>query len=77
MRAHELPIARLAGVTETPAGTGPCVLVFHLETEHGDRIELSLGDILQALAFAERAGSMQPLPVDWWARGRHADGCGI
>lgn len=73
--APGLPLARLVGVTEYPGEQTQCSLVFHLETEAGQRLDLTHANIMQALRFAQDSGVMPALPEDWWARdgGRH--GC--
>ncbi|CAG0950580.1 hypothetical protein ANRL3_00208 [Anaerolineae bacterium] len=38
-----IPIARLAGVIETPGEPAACSLVFELETESGRKVTLSYG----------------------------------
>jgi hypothetical protein len=60
-QAKELPIARLAGVIETPGEHAACSLVFELETGDGRSVRLTYDLLMQALRFAQEEAVMPPL----------------
>lgn len=76
-QAKKLPIARLAGVIETPGEHAACSLVFELETEGGQSVRLTYDLLMQALRFAQEEAVMPPLSEHWWARAGRGDGCAI
>ena len=76
-QAKKLPIARLAGVIETPGEHAACSLVFELETEGGRTVRLTYGLLMQALRFAQEEAVMPPLSEHWWARTGRGDGCAL
>jgi hypothetical protein len=51
--SSNLPMARLAGVIETPGEHAACSLVFELETEGGGTVRMTYGQIMEALRFAQ------------------------
>lgn len=63
-----LPIALLAGVIENPGEYTPCSLVFVLETEQGQTINLNYELLMQTLRFAQDQGVIPELSVQWWAQ---------
>lgn len=71
----DIPIARLIGVTEHPGEQTQCSLVFHLETDGGERLDLTHANVMQALRFAQECGAIPKLPEDWWARDGGTNGC--
>jgi hypothetical protein len=73
--ASNLPIARLAGVIETPGEHAACSLVFELETEYGGTVRMTYGQIMEALRFAQEQAIMPALSAHWWARTGRTDGC--
>lgn len=76
-RATSLPIARLAGVIETPGEHAACSLVFELAMEDGRAVSLTYGLLMQALRFAQDEAIMPPLSEHWWARTGRSDGCAL
>jgi hypothetical protein len=69
------PMARLAGVIETPGEHAACSLVFELETEGGGTVRMTYGQIMEALRFAQEQAIMPALSEHWWARTGRTDGC--
>lgn len=70
-----IPIARLAGVIETPGEPAACSLLFELETESGRKVTLTYGLVMEALRFAQDQAVMPSLSEHWWARTGRRDGC--
>jgi hypothetical protein len=73
--SSNLPMARLAGVIETPGEHAACSLVFELETEGGGTVRMTYGQIMEALRFAQEQAIMPALSEHWWARTGRTDGC--
>lgn len=71
----ELPVARLVGVIENGGEHGACSLVFVLETEKGQTMNLTYGLLMEALRFAQNESIIPALSADWWARTGARDGC--
>jgi hypothetical protein len=65
---ENLPLARLAGVIETPGEPVACSLVFELETENGRVYRLTYTAVMDALRFAQDQAIMPALSEHWWAR---------
>jgi hypothetical protein len=69
--------AKLVGFTEQFGEQTSCSLVFHLDSNSGERYHLSLGKVLATLKFAEKEGAIAPMPIEWWAKIGRRDGCCI
>lgn len=72
-----LPLARLAGVIETPGEHAACSLIFELVTDSGPTYRLTYGAMIEALRFAQEQAIMPPLSEHWWARIGQHNGCTI
>jgi len=71
-----IPIAWLAGVIGHSGEHKACSLVYQFETEGGEIIhQLTYGQLMEALHFAQSQAIIPPLSSDWWARTGRTDGC--
>ncbi|WP_299846337.1 hypothetical protein [uncultured Paracoccus sp.] len=60
-----VPMVTLAGMTHHDAPPHACATVFHLASEEGERLDLSLAQLATVLAVLEAEAAIPHLPENW------------